>query len=300
MDIGKQKLSIRGAKEIDLVDYLSRLGHEPSKIRNSDYWYLSPLRNEKTPSFKVNRKLNCWYDHGMGKGGNLIDFAILYHHCTIREFLEQINHDFSCHPPVQNRFKESLPQGNKIHVFRESTLTSRSLIHYLHRRRIPFYIAEKYCREVGYELHDNTYYAIGFKNDAGGYEIRNPYFKGSSSPKDITTLKNGAKEVIVFEGFMDFLSFKAIHQPEPENRFDFVILNSVSLFERARLFMEEHDAVMLYLDRDTAGQNCSHYALSLGQKYKDESELYRNHKDLNDWLMNFGKSQNQHFRQSLK
>ena len=64
------RLSIDEARQIDMVEYLSKLGHSPSKIKNFDYWYLSPLREEKTPSFKVNRKLNCWYDHGIGKGGS--------------------------------------------------------------------------------------------------------------------------------------------------------------------------------------------------------------------------------------
>ena len=61
--------------------------------------------------------------------------------------------------------------------------------------------------------------AIGFKNDSGGYELRNPYFKGSSSPKDITTFNNGAKEATVFEGFIDFLSFMAIHKNQSQNRY---------------------------------------------------------------------------------
>jgi DNA primase len=86
----QQTISIREVKEIDMVDYLSRLGYEPIKIRNVDYWYLSPLRDEKTASFKVNRRLNKWYDHGLGKGGNIIDFAILYQDCTVGEYLVMI------------------------------------------------------------------------------------------------------------------------------------------------------------------------------------------------------------------
>jgi hypothetical protein len=65
------------AKEVDLVDYLFSLGYRPTKIRNNDYWYLSPLRHESKASFKINRKLNAWYDFGLGKGGDLIDFGIL-------------------------------------------------------------------------------------------------------------------------------------------------------------------------------------------------------------------------------
>ncbi len=77
-----KNLSSTEARQIDIVDYLSALGFHPAKIRNKDYWYCTPLRNEKTPSFKVNRNLNVWYDHGIGKGGNLIDFGILYFNCT--------------------------------------------------------------------------------------------------------------------------------------------------------------------------------------------------------------------------
>ncbi len=56
------------ARQIDMVDYLAKAGYQPQRIRDNDYWYHSPLRNERTPSFKVNRKINRWYDHGIGKG----------------------------------------------------------------------------------------------------------------------------------------------------------------------------------------------------------------------------------------
>jgi hypothetical protein len=55
------------ANEIDLVELLALLGYQPSKVRNADYWYRSPFRDEKDPSFKVNKVRNLWYDHGMGK-----------------------------------------------------------------------------------------------------------------------------------------------------------------------------------------------------------------------------------------
>ncbi len=63
--------------------------------------------------------------------------------------------------------------------------------------------------------------------------------------------------------------------------------------------MEQHSAIKLYLDRDKTGQNYSQYALSLSNKYKDESGMYQHYKDLNDWLVNFGKSQRKSFKQRL-
>jgi hypothetical protein len=299
MDFRNQGLSVSEVKEMDMVNYLSALGHEPVKIRNNDYWYLSPLREEKTPSFKVNRKLNRWYDHGLGRGGNLIDFGIEYHRCTFGELLEKLSGNFSFKKrPVLILKSVSKPEP-KIRVLDDIELTSYALLRYLEQRHIPIEIAKKYCSEIRYELNEKTYYGIGFKNDSGGWEIRNPYFKASSSPKDITTFKNGSDEAVVFEGFADFLSFQFLHKNLPENSQDFVVLNSVSFFERARLFMEQHQLIRLYLDRDAAGQKYSKRALSMSNKYTDESSLYKNHKDLNDFMVNSGKLQKKYSRQRL-
>lgn len=68
--------NIQEAEQIDMFEYLEQLGYKSQKISNNDYWYSSPLREEKEPSFKVNRKLNVWFDHGLGKGGSIIDFGI--------------------------------------------------------------------------------------------------------------------------------------------------------------------------------------------------------------------------------
>lgn len=300
MNFSKKRLSISEAKEIDMVYFLSSLGHEPSKISNSDYWYLSPLREEKTPSFKINRKLNRWYDHGLGKGGNLVDFAILYHGCTISELLQNLSGNLSFHKPIPRQTFAKYEQENQLKILEDFILSSSALLRYLQQRRIPVDIADHYCREVRYELNTKVYYGIGFRNDLGGFEIRNPYFKASSSPKGITTFDSNADEVIVFEGFIDFLSFKVINQHDPEGRFNFLVLNSISFFETARPFMEKHNTIRLYLDRDTAGQNCTRYALSINNNYNDESSLYQNHKDFNDWVVNFGKPQKKYQKQKLK
>src|ERR1700741_4776982 len=131
------KLNCTQAKEIDMVDYLSSLGYEPQKIRNNDYWYISPLRDEKSPSFKVNRKLNAWFDFGEGKGGNIIDFGILFHHCTVSEFLEQLsngNFSFDRHVAVNKPKEEDIT--SKIKILRERPLLSYALCKYLHERKI--------------------------------------------------------------------------------------------------------------------------------------------------------------------
>src|SRR4051812_2440166 len=82
--------SIQEAKQVDLVEYLQKLGYSPSEIRNADYWYRSPLRDENTASFKINKNLNCWFDFGLGEGGTIIDFGIKYFNCSVKEFLQKL------------------------------------------------------------------------------------------------------------------------------------------------------------------------------------------------------------------
>lgn len=300
MNFSSNRLTINEAKKIDLVNYLSTLGSEPSKIRNNDYWYLSPLRNEKEASFKINRRLNRWYDHGLGKGGNLIDFGILYFNCSISELLQNLSGNFSFQQPKKEHADYAILPEQKIKIINETVLTSPSLLRYLEHRRIPIEIAQHYCVEVRYTLDKKNYFGIGFKNDLGGFEIRTPYFKTSSSPKGITSFPKGNNEVGVFEGFMDFLSFKAMTKNLPENSQDFVILNSISFFERARPFMENYESIRLYFDRDETGLKYTSRALSLSTKYRDESSLYQNYKDLNDWAMNFGKAEKKTLDQKQK
>ncbi|WP_448700578.1 hypothetical protein ACFGVR_01280 [Mucilaginibacter sp. AW1-3] len=213
MDRRSKKLKLDEVRDLDLVNYLASLGFEPAKpTRNGvDFYYLSPLRIEAEPSFHVNRKLNKWYDHGLGQGGNLIDLGMQFYGCTLKEFLEKINGGYPGLLPADliPFDRRDLPEtGNKIRVTKAVPLFAYPLINYLHERHIPLSVAERYCCEVHYEMDGHNYYGIGFKNNAGGYEIRNAYVKQSSAPKDITTLGEGNREAHVFEGFMDLLSWR--------------------------------------------------------------------------------------------
>jgi hypothetical protein len=285
--------SVEEAKNADMVNYLESLGFKPSKISRNDFWYISPFRDETSPSFKVNRNLNRWYDFGDGRGGNLIDFGILYHGCNVRDFLQKMSTSFSFQQQNNCPQKED-DDTKKIKILNAKEITSLVLVRYLHNRRIPFNIATKFCKEIDYELYGRQYYAIGFKNNSGGFELRNEKFKASSSPKDITLIKNDADKVAVFEGFFNFLSYHAIHQKQERPNTNFLILNSTSFFEKSLPLMQEYKRVHLYLDCDTTGQKCTQKAMAIdSEKFVDERSLYTNYKDLNDWVMHIGLSQKQ-------
>jgi hypothetical protein len=288
-----KRLSCRGARQIDLVEYLAQLGHLPQKIKGSDHWYFSPLREEKTPSFKVNRVSNMWFDHGTGLGGDLIDFGTLYHHCTISELLDRLS-QHSARPlrPCQSASnqdgageKKEFAEG-RIKVLDTRYITAQPLIEYLQKRNIPLHIAGRYCREVVFSLYDRQQTAIGFPNRSGGFELRNAYFKGSSSPKDITFFDNHTSEIAVFEGFFNYLSFQTLNRNNQAPLTNCLVLNSLAFLERSRGLMEQYSQIHLILDRDAAGTSFTAKALQWDpDRYIDQSDFYQGFKDLNEWLI---------------
>lgn len=279
-------MTIKEANAIDMVAYLSVAGIEPSKVRGENYWYHSPFRNEKTPSFKVSRRRNQWFDFGEGKGGNLIDFILLYENVSISEALTQLENacQLPAHPP-----EIFSPEKPAIQIISILPISAAPLIRYYQSRRIANEIAARHLHEIHYENGDRNYYALGFKNNARGFELRTINFKGSSHPKAPTTIRNQATSLAVFEGFFDFLSYQTIHQNQQVPDMDFLILNSTSFFEMQLPFMQTYQRVYLYLDNDKTGTKCTKRALATAPHlFSDERALFAGYKDLSEWHQNYG------------
>lgn len=157
------------------------------------------------------------------------------------------------------------------------------MLGYLAKRGIPRNIAQQYCVQVDYTLHSKRYYAIGFENNAHGYELRNPYWKGAYPPKMITHISNGNPRVNVFEGFIDFLSAEKLGYNDGT---DTIVLNSVSNVAKAITPLSEYAVINCYLDNDPAGRaTLARLQRKFGDKVLDKSALYPDHKDLNEYLM---------------
>src|SRR3954451_13413927 len=99
MDFTNEVFSLSRLRELDLVYLLEMLGHEPTarKKNDTDYWYRSPLREERTASFHVDRVSNEWYDFGIMAGGNPVAFLLRLHGCSVAELPERMNVSFSPH-----------------------------------------------------------------------------------------------------------------------------------------------------------------------------------------------------------
>ena len=70
-------------ESVDLLEYVSQYAEFEEK--GGEFWCLSPLQEENTPSFSIRRETNSFYDFSSGKGGNIINFIRYYHKCSFED-----------------------------------------------------------------------------------------------------------------------------------------------------------------------------------------------------------------------
>ena len=291
-------MNIDQATRLSIVEFLSWLGHRPVTQKGRKFWYVSPFRNETKPSFKVNMEINMWYDFGEGAGGGIISLAKrLYNTNDVSMVLRRLQDKapstivyFS--RPAQLRE----PKCTMKNVVRKP-LESQALLDYASRRGISSEVVKCYCKEVSYEIYGRRYFTIAFPNSSGGYELRNPYFKGCMGRKDITVLEGEKSAELdtscchVFEGFFDFLSFRVLQamgklRLPAYGSTHYIILNSVNNLGKALREMTHVERIFTYLDNDQAGRKATETILGLyAPRIVDLSFMFEGHNDLNDYLL---------------
>jgi hypothetical protein len=283
-------MNTKQAKAEPLPEFLGRLGYAPVQVRGNDVWYRSPFRpNERTPSFKIDRERNIWYDHGVGQGGTIIDFVgALYGTTDISRILTIIADALGspAQAMVSMPSPATRPKAPPI-IESVSDISDTALEAYLRERAIPIDLARLYLKQVGYRVGDHAYRALGFENDAGGFEVRNAAFKGSIGTKDITTFaREGSASAAVFEGFFDFLSVLT-HYGRDRAQGNVMVLNSLSMLPRGIELMKASRIARIhaYLDHDEAGvRGLQFLAEQEAWQVLDASPLYAGFKDANEFL----------------
>ena len=348
------------SNRISIRDFLARRGIQPKYERNGYGMYLSPLREERTPSFKVDYVRNLWYDFGLGEGGTLLTLVMRLERCDRYAAIRILSNG-----EIRQAGSASLSSGiyerpavggvspvmrlaavPALRILSDAPLRHPALVGYLASRGIVPSVAAAFCREVRYEVNGRAFFAVGFRSDAGWWELRSERFKGGSSPKYITTLKgcnaiNAANaisavignkainatsdvsaitaitdcpatgatasfhagndpmacesdrampashaSVMVFEGFIDFLSYLSLaNNIHPVS--DTVVLNSVVNLSKAVPFLNRHSVIHAFFDNDEAGRKTISDLIRLCPRSEviDQSHFYRGYKDVNDYLI---------------
>ena len=246
-------MNIQEAKQIKIADYLQSLGYSPVKQQGNCLWYKSPFRQETEASFKVNTDRNLWFDYGLGRGGNIIALAGVLY--------------ASDHVPyLLGKIAEQAPHIRPISFSFRQQASEPSFQHL----------------EVGELTHP-----------AGGFEVRNRFFKGCVAPKDISHIRQqgeAREKCLVFEGMMDYLSFLTLRKRNCSNlpdldRQDYVILNSTANVSKAIDVLHGYGRIHCMLDNDEAGRKAyRELERKFAGRIRDFSDNYKGHKDLNDYL----------------
>ena len=217
---------------------------------------------------------------------------------TVLDWADERKNIFSFHQQTVLDKVQVMQQENEraYTILSVEPLGNKALTDYLTDvRKIDIEIARVYCQEIYYRTaKGQTYFAASFKNDAGGYELRNSYDKRSLLTKGITTIDNGNKDVVVFEGFTDLLSFMTLKKNagKPYLNTNFCILNTTANLQKAYPFLGRHNGITSYLDTDSSGLKSynslrSHFEKTHTVKNGME-ELQRQDnriKDVNDYLI---------------
>ena len=131
-------MTYKEANNISIKDYLNSFGIQPVTEKGSYGMYRSPLREDNTPSFKVDYNVNLWCDYGTGEGGTLIDLVMKQHGCNAYGAicrLEQGNTaSFSFHGKDLPERDTKRQAASPIEIRRIQPLQNPALIRYLQER----------------------------------------------------------------------------------------------------------------------------------------------------------------------
>ena len=183
-------MNIQEAKQIKIADYLQSLGYSPVKQQGNCLWYKSPFRQETEASFKVNTDRNLWFDYGLGRGGNIIALAgVLYASDHVPYLLGKIAEQAPHIRPISFSFSPAGIRNRVSNIWRWANSPIRHCSDTCRNGGINIALAKAQCKELHFTHNGKPYFAIGFPNVAGGFEVRNRFFKGCVAPKDISHIR---------------------------------------------------------------------------------------------------------------
>ena len=291
-------MALQEIKQISIRQYLADLGIYPAKDSSRYGMYNSPFREDRNASLKVDYPKNLWIDYGANEGGTLIDLVMRMEHCSLHEAITMLERKYS-RADIGSFQNANIPTSNfsfhrknadsdlkspesSIMLQNVQSISNSALIEYLKERQISIDIARIHCSEVHYSVNSKPYCAVRFRNDKGGYELRSKYFKGCTS-KDITSVIRNKDHCLLFEGFMDYLSFLTIKNIQ-NSPVDVIVLNSLANLPKEKNTLESYKCISAFLDNDQAGKRAVQELQSTCNNVNNLSYFYSACKDLNEYL----------------
>ncbi len=250
-------------KAVAIADVLNRRGHRPHHHEGTTLVYHSPLRDERTPSFKVDTRQNRYTDFGTAdRQRDVIDLVMQLDGCTWAQAVETLaglSGTFTPTPELSSSLQANSQQKQPgCQLLSVKLLNQSSLTRYAEGRGIGPGNARTYLREVYFRTpNGKNLYGIGMETDLGSHAVRMTigdrlkWWVGASAITTIAGADNRA--VSVFEGMFDFLAALEYYGL-PAPRCPAIILHSTANLRQALPALSGFDQVNAYLDHDNAGR----------------------------------------------
>lgn len=292
-------------RDIAIPEFLTRRGVALLEDRAGHWWGLTPFRRENTASFMaaVDRRGGHWYwrDWGEGQSGDILHLVQRLDLAdSIGGALRYLNEVYAGGipqdwRPADDTRASSLPPGgplsDRLVVDRAGNVTNRVLIGYAAGRGIPADVLKRFAREVWWRdtVKNRSFFGLGLRNVAEGFEVRNGSWKGCIGHKDLAVFSIGTADTVdVAEGLFDGLTLAA----EGEAQGRILMLNSAGLARRGVEWVREHAPgaqVRLHLDHDVMGRRATALFREAFPDACDRSHRFDFYDDLNAWWCDCGR-----------
>lgn len=280
------------AKELkvaaSLPALLEILGHSPQRSYGQELIY--SLSGEKA-CFAVNREHNIWYDHNTGKGGNIIDFAMIYWKVTFREALKKLNEYYALNQlPGYGALKTKRRHAQKLPHYQVGQITAlgsnAAITGYLESKCI-WEAAQKCLSEVYYYVEDEkgrvkSFYGAGLKNELDHWQICGPSYTGCLGHKAISFSGRSETQVSVFQDTLSYLSWQTDNPPATDS---ILVMHSPDLLVATIRKIKDFLAIQVWFTRDDTGRLQSAELIQALPQATDCSMIYKDYLHYNEMLV---------------
>ena len=282
-------------KTIDAEIVLNTLGL-PYKKTGDRLMALAAYRDENTASISIQKRGGkwLWKDFGSGKGGSWIDLVMSALNLNYVDAIKFLNNIGNAEVNDERRKgKENFFLGrqekksSEIKATDVTKVADLELINYLRSRRVSF--IPDWLKQIDYKvIKDNKTYlnfAVGIKNSAGGYAVRNTKIKMNIGRSAYSLFAPDAKKEPIFtvEGLFDGLT---VAEKMKDKDYNLIILNSTeNLNNKVIEVLSGYKFIIIGFDNDPAGINAENKII----EKINNSEIYKlkfRANDLNEaWVL---------------
>lgn len=293
-------MNIEQANTIAISEILKNLYLKPAYENEHEAMYVSPIRNTRTATFRVDKITNTWFDPVIAKEGGIIELACQYlkyrkQDHTIHDALRWLEIMSGRAPGIKAvMIAKSERSAKDLDLVSVGPLEDPALIGYLAIHAITPETAAHYLEEV--TVLDNKsgkrFMALGFRNDHDDYELCSPQFKGCLGLTDVTFIRGTVFEPLVIDIFKDCIGFLTAvenNNGKPLSN-DVIVLNSMANLDKTAPFFNVpyYQFAHSWMDNDaegiTATRLLSEFFKTLGTiRHKPQNYIYEGHENFNAW-----------------